>query len=148
MTSIFQTLINFLEFFFNPLYLLISRIVSSISVVLITIFCYVLHFVISAVNMILYCFGWVIDKFLLLSMSGLRTLFGEDGILASLPGYTTFTSFFNTVAGYGWIGITWVQNFVNLERVLYPFLCYFVFLAGWTIYKVVKSWIPTVSGSG
>ena len=146
MTSIFQTLIDFLQFFFNPLYLVISNIVYWISDVLMHVFGYFLYFVVSLLNMVFYCFGWVIDKFLLMSMSGLNLIFGGPGILSSLPGYTTYYTFYNTVAGYGWIGITWVQNYINISTVLYPFITYFFFLTGWTAYKIIKSWIPTVSG--
>lgn len=146
MTSIFQVLVDFLDFLISPIYNLLYTVWGFVNNLLLQLlwslcraFCFIANGVISG-------FSYAIDTILVCMSSALSSIAPSGGLFGHLGAGNT--SLVSQAANYGAYGITWVQNFVDVSRIFTPLVTYLTFLICWTVYKIIKSWIPTVSGSG
>ncbi|MBR0238903.1 MAG: hypothetical protein IJQ39_12485 [Thermoguttaceae bacterium] len=143
MTSIFQTLIDFLDFLLSPIYIGIISIVNFLWGLLATIVFWILDFFLMIAGSILMFYAWALDKICVNTLSCITAMFG-NGVFERFANFNQFTSFTSTFVTYGAYGITWLKNFVDISVLIAPFGVYLYFLLCWTVYKLVKSWIPTI----
>lgn len=144
MSWLFQTLIDFLQFFFNPLFNLISGFISYIWGYVQFAINFLLYLLTTFINCLMQGSAWIIDKALVYTMSGLQSIFGTTGIFSSLKQASVLQGYFSQMYNAGFVGITWIQKFIDVQQIVTPFTFYVGFLLAWTIYKLVKSWIPTI----
>ena len=152
MTSLFQTLIDFLDLLLQSIYNVLAVISNYIWGALTLILFWIVSFWAVIVNSICYALIWIVDKFFVMSITGINTLFGTNGFFTNMfsndmgGSYTTCTNFVSRLISFGAVGVTWVKNFVPVSSFVTPFVFYIGFLLIWSIYRFVKSWIPTLSG--
>lgn len=140
MTSIFQTLINFLDYFLNPVYNVLYTVVSYITYALTTILNAILGVLQTVLNGVIFGSFWLLDRFFVLSIAGIHALFGESGMLSSVASPASVSQIVNA----GAVGLTWIRNFVDINKITTPLFVYISFLLIWTVYKLIKSWIPGI----
>ena len=144
MTSIFQVLVDFLDFLISPIYTLLYTVWGFFNNLLLQILwslCRAFSFI---VNGVISAFSYAIDTILVCMNSSLSYIAPPGGIFGHIGAGNT--SLISQALNYGAYGITWVQNFVDVSRIFTPLVTYLTFLVCWTVYKLIKSWIPTVSG--
>ena len=146
MTSIFQALMDFLNFLLSPIWTLLEWMKNTIFYAISVIAFYLLSLIVSFINGVIYGICYIFDKILIGFVSFIGLICGQDsnGVLGWVMGSSPIKSIAGNLISYGSVGVSWISNFINVGNIFAPFVTYLTFLICWTSYKIIKSWIPGI----
>jgi len=90
----------------------------------------------GAVGVVAYVYSWIMGKL----NAGIQSI---SAMCHSAPGQDSVNA--GLAAVMSWIEK--VNVILPVDAILSAVITYLAFAAGWALYKTIKSWIPTLSGS-
>ena len=143
MGSLFSWFYDKIAWLFNWFYdgftILFSVVLTGISFILFVLVGYLL----KLLGWMTYAGVYLLDFFLTSAVSFLGWFAGSDGIFAKF-GITLPSGVFASIAQQTSNAVYAINSYVSIDLLLRPLKVYISFILAWTVYKLVKSWIPTV----